>query len=112
MLQSPALFNKGKRERENTAKAYAALEPVMRSMISIYTTQVDPTVPPSSINESCVSLSSFSQYASVIGSRAMVVQGLKHMTPMADMANYQPRDDKRAMENGNSFLKVSKSVMI
>ena len=46
MLQSPALFNKGKRERENTAKAYDALEPVMRSMISIYTTQVDPTVPP------------------------------------------------------------------
>mmetsp|Transcript_21116 Transcript_21116/g.44014 ORF Transcript_21116/g.44014 Transcript_21116/m.44014 type:complete len:898 (+) Transcript_21116:1-2694(+) len=105
MLQSPALVSKGKRERANTVKAYAYLEPIMKSMLSIYTTNLDPTVAPSTIDESCLSFESFSHFSAVVGSRAMVMQGIKYMTPMADMANYQPRDDERAMENGNTFLR-------
>jgi len=104
MLQSEALLHKGKKEREDTVKAYDSLASVMKSMLSIYTTRLDPTILPSSVDESCLGFASFTHYASIVGSRAMVMYGTKHMTPMADMANYQPHAVEREMNNGRSFL--------
>tara|TARA_B110000971_G_C19850331_1_gene426790 strand:- start:46 stop:216 length:171 start_codon:yes stop_codon:yes gene_type:complete len=41
------------------------------------------------------SLEKFRHFTSIVGSRAMVMSGKKHLAPLADMANYAPRDDAR-----------------
>jgi len=43
-------------------------------------------VPPS-----CLGFDSFHRLVAVVSSRAMVLRGTKHMTPLADMINYSPR---------------------
>uniref|UniRef100_A0A7S2L968 SET domain-containing protein n=1 Tax=Leptocylindrus danicus TaxID=163516 RepID=A0A7S2L968_9STRA len=46
-------------------------------------------------NPSCLSYESFHKFNSVVGSRAMVLNGKKYLTPLPDMANYAPRYDGR-----------------
>ena len=105
MLQSPSLAAKGREARAKTERTYDSLEPYMKQMLEVYVTKIKDSVPRSSLDQSCLSLESFRHYAAVVGSRAMVLNGMKHMTPLADMANYQPNLVEREIgENGKSFL--------
>jgi len=41
----------------------------------------------------CTSFKAFHKYMSIVSSRAMILNGTKYLTPMADMANYAPRSN-------------------
>jgi len=43
----------------------------------------------------CTSFEAFHKYMSIVSSRAMVLHGTKYLTPLADMANYAPRNHHR-----------------
>ena len=59
------------------------------------------------MKEQCISFYSFHKYVAIVSSRAMVLEGIKHLTPLAEFANYQPRQDYRKVLKGRmnqSFL--------
>ncbi|KAL3806958.1 hypothetical protein ACHAXA_011375 [Cyclostephanos tholiformis] len=48
-------------------------------------------LPPTSIvPDSCISFETFHRFVAIVSSRAMVLGGVKHLTPMAEMINYSP----------------------
>ena len=55
----------------------------------------------------CINFKSFHKYMTIVGSRAMVLNGKKYLTPMPDFTNYEPRpqeyDDRRVGEHSFSF---------
>jgi len=53
----------------------------------------DEKVKYDAIVKSCSSLESFIKFISIISSRAMVLNGKKYLCPLADMANYESRND-------------------
>ncbi len=48
----------------------------------------------------CISFQSFHKYVAIVSSRAMVLQGTKYLTPLAEFANYHPRKDDRKLMKG------------
>jgi len=44
---------------------------------------------------SCFDFESFHRFMAIVSSRAMVLNGRKYLTPLADMVNYKPRSDER-----------------
>lgn len=48
----------------------------------------------------CMSFQSFHKYVAIVSSRAMVLQGTKYLTPLAEFANYHPRKDDRKLMKG------------
>ena len=58
-------------------------------------------------DEQSISLESFHKYLTITGSRAMVLNGKKYLTPMPDFTNYSPRpaenDDRKIGEQSYSF---------
>ena len=59
---------------------------VVADMVKLRTKAGAGEVPPS-----CVSFEAFHRFVAVVSSRAMVLGGVKHLTPLADMINYSPR---------------------
>lgn len=49
-------------------------------------------------DEKCTSYSSFHKFVSISSSRSMIIDGMKHLVPFADMINHSPR-----MDNFGSF---------
>lgn len=76
--------------------AWSSLKPLHASMASAKSVSLSPK---------CTSEASFKHYVAIVGSRAMVLEGAKHLTPFADMANYMPSPEQRpAGSYGQTFL--------
>eukprot|EP00579_Thalassiosira_antarctica_P011033 CAMPEP_0201922282 /NCGR_PEP_ID=MMETSP0903-20130614/10358_1 /ASSEMBLY_ACC=CAM_ASM_000552 /TAXON_ID=420261 /ORGANISM="Thalassiosira antarctica, Strain CCMP982" /LENGTH=1043 /DNA_ID=CAMNT_0048459387 /DNA_START=185 /DNA_END=3316 /DNA_ORIENTATION=- len=43
------------------------------------------------IPESCISFETFHRFVAIVSSRAMLLDGVKHLTPLAEMINYSPK---------------------
>jgi histone-lysine N-methyltransferase SETD3 len=100
MFQDREVKIKGQTIRQHNEESYGKMEEAINAMAVIY--KVDAKV--DKIDGSCLTKESFDHYVAVVGSRAMVMQGTKHMTPLADMANYSPNAMNRVANGGRSFL--------
>ncbi|KAL9187112.1 hypothetical protein ACHAXT_010832 [Thalassiosira profunda] len=65
----------------------ASLQSVVREMIR----KKMPTSA-ASIPQSCLSFEAFHRFVAIVSSRAMVLRGTKHLTPLAEMINYAPKE--------------------
>jgi hypothetical protein len=64
-----------------------------------------------SSSSSCLTFESFHRHVALASSRAMVLGGVKHLVPLADMANHMPRGDGREPGgNSQSFLLYHEKV--
>ena len=101
MLESNEMYDLGKQIQVTTNKQYEAVSSTLSSMASHMATKQGVK----DVDEGCLTLESFRHYTSVVGSRAMVMSGRKYLTPLADMPNYEPKEDGREEGNGQDFLK-------
>jgi len=102
LFQSDVIHSNGLNMRMQTVASYNTLAPTITEMARV--AAANAGVPLTATDATCLSEESFAHYASVVGSRAMVLQGTKHLTPLADMANYSPNSNSRAASGGTDFL--------
>jgi len=55
-------------------------------------TKLGSSIRPSDIPSSCFSFETFHRFVAIISSRAMVLKGVKHLTPLAEMINYKSKE--------------------
>lgn len=68
------------------------LQSIVREMIQ---TKLESSIRPSDIPSSCFSFETFHRFVAIISSRAMVLKGVKHLTPLAEMINYKSKETDR-----------------
>lgn len=92
--------------QERTARQYAAVSGLLKNMAEVSAQKAKiPKMEFEMTAMRCLSFESFRHYTSIVASRAMVISGEKHLTPLADMPNYEPKNDGRVMANGQDFMK-------
>jgi hypothetical protein len=57
-------------------------------------------------NMPCFDFKSFHRFMTIVSSRAMVLNGRKYLTPLADMVNYQPRSEERIKSGARQIFKL------
>jgi hypothetical protein len=55
---------------------------------------------------SCLTQAAFNRFYAISASRSMILDGTKHLVPMADMINHHPRMDSKKDENFESFHNI------
>ncbi len=84
------------------------LQHILAAIIEVEKRGIDNTIERDTLNnQQCISFSSFHRFVSIVSSRAMVLEGTKYLTPLAEFANYKPRQDERKVlrrRMGQSFM--------
>ncbi|GMH80612.1 hypothetical protein TL16_g08620 [Triparma laevis f. inornata] len=106
LLDSASLEKLGNQMQERTTRQYAAVSGLLKNMAEVSGQKAKiPKIGFEMTATRCLSFESFRHYTSIVASRAMVISGEKHLTPLADMPNYEPKNDGRVMANGQDFMK-------
>mmetsp|Transcript_37254 Transcript_37254/g.78563 ORF Transcript_37254/g.78563 Transcript_37254/m.78563 type:complete len:1056 (+) Transcript_37254:42-3209(+) len=61
---------------------------------------------PLDIPESCISFETFHRFVAIVSSRAMVLKGVKHLTPLAEMINYSPKLPVESNDEGKDLIRA------
>lgn len=105
MLQDDELSDLAEESKSQLHSLWNSVE--LQSLLSlmIKLTQESISVSLDIDKSQCISFHSFHRFVSIVSSRAMVLHGTKYLTPLAEFANYKPRDELRRINNklGQSF---------
>lgn len=106
-LHDPIEIHAARERRAELRKAHASLESQLAALMAAPTVAAngkEQTLSPNWRSEAS-SLDSYLWAMSLVGSRALTLQGKKYLVPFADMFNYSPHPNERRADQGAHFLK-------